>query len=329
MTTAADDSTVEDAFEACLRGRPVADEGAGLAAFAGAVRAAATRPGRPNAALAELLATGLLTDQPSPSTRTARSAGSPPSRGVPRIRRRRRFAMLFPVLLAKFLSAGALAQAATGAGVVLVAVTGVGAAGALPDPLQTTVAAAVERVTPFELPAGEKAVREEEPAVDQPPAVEEPLAEEVPVDEQPAIEGADVAFDPEEWALDGPEQGQTFGSWVREAAHHGGVDGRIVRTWAHRKGLGAEELAAEGVSLDEPTVVPADPAPEVEAEVAAEPEGAQPESATTPRRNGGAAGGKGNGGDKATGGNKIGGGGDGPATGGGTGKPSGGGNGRN
>ncbi len=122
MTTPADDLATEAAFEAFLVGRVVPEQAAstfdGVAAFAGAVRASATQPGRPNAALAELLATGLLTDQSSPSTRTAGAAGPTPSRRA-RVRRRR-FAMFFPALLAKLLSAGAVAQAATGAGVVLV-----------------------------------------------------------------------------------------------------------------------------------------------------------------------------------------------------------------
>ena len=48
MTTAADDAADEDAFEAFLAGRPVpARRTAGLAAFAGAVRATATQPGGP------------------------------------------------------------------------------------------------------------------------------------------------------------------------------------------------------------------------------------------------------------------------------------------
>ena len=138
MTTAADDTADEAAFEAFLAGRPVFGEAADLAAFAGAVRATATEPGRPNAALAELLSTGLLTDQSTPSTRTAPSAGSSPRRS--RVRRRRRFAMFFPALLAKFLSAGAFAQAATGAGVVLVVATGAGATGVLGEDVQDTVA---------------------------------------------------------------------------------------------------------------------------------------------------------------------------------------------
>ena len=137
MTTAADDTAGEAAVEAFLAGRPVPEEAADLAAFAGAVRATATLPGRPNAALAELLATGLITDQSSPSTRTAPSAGSSPRRS--RVRRRRRFAMFFPALLAKFLSAGAVAQAASGAGIVVVALTGAGVVGVLPRPVHDTI----------------------------------------------------------------------------------------------------------------------------------------------------------------------------------------------
>ena len=154
MTTAADDAAVEDAFEAYLAGRPVPEQGAALASFAEAVRTGATRPGRPSVALAELLATGLLTDQPSPSTRTARSAGSPPPRRP--ARNRRRPAMILSALLAKFLSAGAVAQAAAGAGVALVAVTGASAVGVLPDPVQETVAIVVETDTPFDLPGDEQ-----------------------------------------------------------------------------------------------------------------------------------------------------------------------------
>src|SRR5689334_20373517 len=135
MTTAADDPAVEEAFEALLAGRPLRREAigpaAGLVAFTDAVRASATTPGRPNAALAELLATGLTTDQPSPSPRTAEP------------RRRRVF---LPALIAKFLSAGAVAQAATGAGIVLVAFTGAGSAGVLPGSLQHGFATVADEI---------------------------------------------------------------------------------------------------------------------------------------------------------------------------------------
>jgi hypothetical protein len=313
MTTAADDSAVEDAFEAILAGRPVPEGAAGLAAFAGAVRASATQAGRPNAALAELLATGLLTDQSSPSVRTARSAGSAPVRRPSRVRNRRRFAMIFPVLVAKFLSAGAVAQAAAGAGIVVVAVTGAGAVGVLPDPLQNTVATAVETVTPFDLEGGEVAPEdeavvdesptEEEPAAEEPaaeepateePATEEPATEE-PATEEPAVEipVEDSAFSAEAWALEGPDAYPSFGAWVSEGARHGAAKdlgvrfGELVSSRARQKGLDAEELEAEGVDLDELTDATTEPATAGEVEVTeTKVQKAEPQVGTTHRGNG-------------------------------------------
>jgi hypothetical protein len=246
MTTPADHPAVEEAFEAYLAGRPVpgdaGDSVHAVTAFSEAVRASATGPGRPNAALAELLATGLLADQPSPSIRAARSAGSPSSRGASRIRRRRRFAMFFPALLAKMLSAGAVAQAATGAGIVLVVATGAGAA--------------EDETTEAEI-------------------------EPTPVVETTAPAGpTEAESDPEAWIEKGPEGYSSFGAWVSASAHNtelrdwlraeGRNFGSMVRDWAHRKGLDDADLAEEGVDLDESTdATPAPaPAPEVETETA-------------------------------------------------------------
>ncbi|TQN37707.1 hypothetical protein FHU33_4371 [Blastococcus colisei] len=311
MTTAADDRAVEDAFEAYLAGRPVPEEGADLASFAGAVRATATRSGRPNSALAELLATGLLTDQPSPSARTARSAGSPPPRG-PRIRNRRRFAMILPALIAKLLSAGAVAQAATGAGVALVVVTGAGAAGVLPDPLQNTVAAAVETVTPLELPEGGEGEPVEEPTIEEPVA-EEPVADEPATDEPATDEGAEevpageTAFSAEAWATQGPDAYSSFGAWVSAGAEHDMAEvlgvrfGELVSARARDKGMDAADLEAEGVDLaalgldgadlEDPADETTAPAPEVAAESPAA-------GATAPTQRGG---GRGNAGKPADG----------------------------
>jgi uncharacterized membrane protein YgcG len=312
MTTAADDSVVEDAFEALLAGRPVPEGAAGLAAFTEAVRASATRPGRPSAALAELLTTGLLTDQSSPSARTAPSAGAPPSRRDARTRNRRRFAMIFPVLLAKLLSAGAVAQAAAGAGIVVVAVTGAGVAGVLPDPLQDTVATAVETVTPLELTDDDEIVPEdgstgEEPLPETTPVVEEPTDEDV-VDELPA---EDAEFSAAAWAEEGPDAYPSFGAWVSEGARHGahkelGVRfGELVSSRAREKGLDAEELEAEGVDLDALTDVTTEPAPEEETEVAqTEPQEDESAVATPQRGNGKAAGGNGNANSNGNGGGK-------------------------
>jgi hypothetical protein len=241
MTTAADDSAVEDAFEAYLAGRPVPEEAAGtfhgVAAFAEAVRATAAQPGRPNAALAELLATGLLADQSSPSTRAAISAGVPPSRGASRVRRRRRFAMFIPALLAKLLSAGAVAQAASGAGVVLVAFVGAGAADVLPTPVQDTVATVVETVTPLDLPdSGDtEGAATEAPATDEPSADETTPAEPTDVvgeTEAPAPEDAGLTL--EKWQ-EGPAPDQSFGSWVSQGARLGYADGSTISGWAHQR----------------------------------------------------------------------------------------------
>jgi hypothetical protein len=269
MTTAADDSAAEDAFEALLAGRPAPEGAAGLAAFTEAVRTSATRPGRPSAALAELLATGLLTDQSSPSTRTARTAGSPPPRSS-RVRIRRRAAMIFPVLLAKFLSAGAVAQAATGAGLVLVVATGAGATGALGENVQDTLTSVVgvtsEEATGDATVDGENATTE---------------TETTPVVETTApAEPTEGQFDPEAWEANGPEGYSSFGAWVSESAHNtelkdwlraeGRNFGSMVREWAHKKGLDDADLAEEGVDLDELTDVPT--TEPVSGETASEPE---------------------------------------------------------
>ena len=130
MTTPADVRTDEEAFGACLAGRPVPAGAQGLAAFTDAVRASATEPGRPNAALAELLATGLLVPTQEPSRGTA---------GRPARTSRKRPHVLISTLIAKFAAAGAVAKAAAAGGVVAVALTGAATAGALPGQEDTAV----------------------------------------------------------------------------------------------------------------------------------------------------------------------------------------------
>jgi hypothetical protein len=231
MTTPADDAADELAFEAFLAGRTMpsgADGGFPVAAaFAGAVRATATQPGRPNAALAELLATGLLIDQSSPSIRTAPSAGSSPRRS--RVRRRR-FAMFFPALIAKFLSAGAFAQAASGAGIALVAFTGAGVVGALPGPVQDTFTSVVSNDTAVETTVPEDPTGTEDKngtAADDSTDVGDPavVTPEAPV---PA------ALTLEKWKQ-GPDPDQAFGDWVSSGARLGYVDGATVSKYAHER----------------------------------------------------------------------------------------------
>jgi hypothetical protein len=291
MTTAADDSAVEDAFEALLVGRPAPEGAAGLAAFTMAVRASADRPGRPNAALAELLATGLLTDQSSPSVRTARSAGSAPERRPSRVRIRRRTTMILPVLIAKFLSAGALAQAATGATVAVVAFTGVGAVGALPDPVQDTFATVVAEVTPFG-----PATPEESTGAGVPEKTEDEVVEVVePTDaatgtaDETTHDAAAVEAEIQAWALEGPAEGESFGAWVAEGSkdhvkhwlrNRGMSFGNVVSAWANGKGLSEEQLVALGAHLGRPTDVPVGTVPEEESPVVTEREDVAPRTAT-------------------------------------------------
>lgn len=58
----------------------------------------------------------------------------------------------FSAILAKIAGASAVAQAATGAGIVLVGFTGAGAAGVLPASVQHTFATVVSNVTPLTAP---------------------------------------------------------------------------------------------------------------------------------------------------------------------------------
>ena len=300
MTTAADDSAVEDAFEALLSGRPVPEGAAGLAAFTEAVRTSAIRQGRPNAALAELLATGLLTDQSSPSVRTARSAGSAPERRS-RVRTRRRPAMIFTALLAKFLSAGAVAQAATGATVAVVAFTGVGAVGALPDPVQDTFATVVSEITPIEPPTSEEPteVTTEEVVPEETVAEEVGTTDEITED---VVVTDDLEAQVKAWALEGPADGQSISAWASEGSKadvkswlraRGMNYGNVVSAWANGKGFSDAELAALGAVLDEPAEAPTEPDADVVVEDA--PEMEQAEVATEDR------GSRGNGNGKANG----------------------------
>ena len=55
-------------------------------------------------------------------------------------------------VVAKFAGAGTVAQVAAGLGIAAAGVTGAGAAGALPGPVQDVVASAVETVSPIDLP---------------------------------------------------------------------------------------------------------------------------------------------------------------------------------
>jgi uncharacterized membrane protein YgcG len=244
MTTAADDSAVEEAFEAVRGGRHVPEQGADLAAFAGAVLSSASVPGRPNAALADLLANGLLVHQPSPSARTASTPGRP---RASRARIRRRIAMFFPALIAKIASAGAVAQAAAGAGVVLVAFAGAGTVGALPDSLQhgfATVAQTVGVQVDDPLETDEEVSPTGTPTTTADASEESGSATDADVDDASQSSADDEEYSLEDWEA-GPTGTQSFSDWVSKGARHGYADGAIISREAHEKGIVLPEETTE------------------------------------------------------------------------------------
>jgi hypothetical protein len=196
----------DDAFDSLLAGRPVPVGAAPLVAFTNGLRAVAVRPGRPNQHLAELLATGLAPAsapaavRPVPNPRSAQPSG--------RQRRRRTVFGFVAAAMATFASTGAVAQAATGLGIVLAGVTGAGAAGVLPGPIQGPVSSVLEAVTPFELPAS---------ADGRSTTDEEPATREAPQDSEHPAET--------------PAQAE-FGRQVSGEAQEGGVDGQAVSSGA-------------------------------------------------------------------------------------------------
>ena len=173
--------------------------------------------------------------------------------------------MTIPVLLAKFLSAGAVAQAATGAGVVLVAVTGVGAVGALPAPAQNTFSTVVATVTPLTPPTSGEGIgdTDSQDAAGEIPvtALDDADTGSVEDDEAPVAE-----FDVAAWALAGPKGYDSHGAWVTASAENpdlkaalkakGVSFGAVVSGWANGKGVDADVLAALGVESDESTDEP-------------------------------------------------------------------------
>jgi hypothetical protein len=159
--------------------------------------------------------------------------------------------MFFPALLAKFLSAGAVAQACSGAGIALVAFTGAGAVGVLPGPVQDTFssvvgsdpAAADESTTPEEGDGAATATPTEtgtetetgtgdaSGVTDVPELpVETPVETPVVTPEVPAPAGLSL----EAWKA-GPTPGQSFGDWVSQGARHGYADGKVISSFAHKR----------------------------------------------------------------------------------------------
>ncbi|MGY1739222.1 MULTISPECIES: hypothetical protein [unclassified Blastococcus] len=230
MTPPADARADREAFEAALAGRPAPAGAEALTAFTAAVRAEATAPGRPNAALAELLATGLLTD---PSRTTV---------GRPAHSSRKRPRMILSTLAAKFAAAGAVAKAATAGGAVAaVALTGAATAQVLP--IQDDTPAVVESGdatdevgVPTDGTAPDDLTGEAPEGTGDEGA--EGTGDEAPEDGEgdPAQVDVDVTTEltPESWAM-GPQGEQTFSAWVSAGADAGLVRGEVVSCFAQAR----------------------------------------------------------------------------------------------
>ena len=203
--------------------------------------------------------------------------------------------MIVPALIAKFLSAGAVAQAAAGAGVVVVVVTGAGTAGVLPGDTQD----AFSDLTGISEPA-------EEPADELLPPTEggeEPVEDDGSLDVTDPTLPEDGAVEPTdaELAAAWVEAGtlvtsqEDFKAWLAEGTENGWVTGQAVSAAAHARNE-ARKAARDGVE-DEPVENPEVEAPGVEApEESDEPE-VEVESDDAPGNSGGKGGGKGNGRD--------------------------------
>ena len=184
--------------------------------------------------------------------------------------------MTIPVLLAKFLSAGAVAQAATGATVVVVAFTGAGATGVLGDDVKdtlTTVVGVTDESTQ-DAPAADATLAD---ATTDPGDVAGPDGgTSVAVDAVDEVEAAAA------WA-EGPDAGDytSFGQWVSTAAgdkamraeleRMGYRFSELVRSHAQDKGMTDDELQSEldgeGIELEEPIDGTTEVAPDTATEV--------------------------------------------------------------
>lgn len=119
-----DDASVE----ALLRGSTVAPELEPLAGFVRAIRTAAAEPARPSRELADRMASGVfVTDRPD---RRAKAGTT----------------------LSKLAAMSLRAKVATGCAAALTGLTGVSAAGALPDAAQERVETMIESITPIDFP---------------------------------------------------------------------------------------------------------------------------------------------------------------------------------
>lgn len=271
----------DDLLDLIVAGRPVPAEAAPLVAFAYAVRAAGNEPCRASVQLAELITTGIVTDKGDPSVRAASKASGPAHPQASGLPKRRRHPMLVSQLLAaavaKFAAAGGVAHAAAGVSIALAGVTGAGAVGALPAPVQDRFAEVVEAVSPFDASASadvEVGGTDSDTTTDdgqspEPEPTDETTTETTTEPEpEPSTESEEGTAPGQEPVQDEPvsdvEPDQSsFGTSVSEDAKDGGVDGAETSSRAreaHQPQDAPADAPKPAQAQDKPTA-PAEPAP--------------------------------------------------------------------
>jgi hypothetical protein len=181
----------------------------------------------------------------------------------------------------------------------------VGAAGALPAPVQDTFSTVVAAVSPLEPATSETTteVTTEEvvPEVIVPQEID--TTEETNGDLE-VVDDAEAQFTA--WALDGPADDESFGTWVSKGSKddvkewlrdRGFTFGKVVSAWANGKGFTEEERAALGEVLDKPVDAPIEPEADTDTDtdVVVEPEVEQADVAATTDERGSRGNGNGNG----------------------------------
>jgi hypothetical protein len=126
-------------------------------------------------------------------------------------------------IAAKIAGANTVAQAAAGLGIAVAGVTGAGAAGILPGPVQDGVAGAIEAVSPFEAPDSGDVT-----APVRPTDVTPVVSTEAPVPAAVTATPTVTAAEPTETRHD---DGQ-----VEDGAHHDGLDDGEHEDGAHHDG---------------------------------------------------------------------------------------------
>src|SRR4051794_25984925 len=146
-------------------------------------------------------------------------------------------------LAAKVAGASTVAQVAAGLGIAVAGVTGAGAAGVLPGPVQDGVAGAVESVTPFDLPGSADLHRSDSVVERVGPGTEAAEIDDSGVDGTDDQPGVDTEHPDGHQRHDGSDDGQDEDG--EDGEHAGGGHDEVEDHDPARDAARASEEAAE------------------------------------------------------------------------------------